>query len=467
MSIENTHFGADKIGEMISLCKKIFFIGVGGVSMSSLAQMTKMRGFEVAGSDRRLGKLTARLEENGIKIFEGHSAANVADADAVVYTLAIGEDNPEYVEAKRRGIPAISRADYLGYVMTGFERRLGISGMHGKSSCTGMCAAVFLAAEADPTVVSGAEYPAMGGFYRVGGRESFIFEACEYKDSFLDFNPTDAIILNIELEHVDYFPDLSAVCDSFGKFAALTGEGGSVICNADDENMAEALKNYGGEVVTFGLGNADFTAKNVDTSSGRASFDIIKKGEFFCHVDLRVPGRHNVYNSLAVASAADRYGIAAEAVGRGLSEFRGIKRRMEYKGRLGGAEVYDDYGHHPTEIAATLDGARALTKGRLICAFQPHTYSRTKTLFDDFVTALSAADEVLLAPIYAAREPNDPEVSSERLARAIGDKARAFESVEALVASLGGLESGDLLVIMGAGDIDRAGDIIEYDKEEK
>ncbi len=468
MSIENTHFGAQRIGELIAECKKIFFIGIGGVSMSSLAHMTKMRGYEVAGSDRRLGALTEKLSKNGIEIFEGHSADNVKDCDAVIYTLAIGEDNPEYVEAKRRGIPAISRADYLGYVMTGFARRLGISGMHGKSSCTGMCAAVFMAANADPTVVSGADYPAMGGFYRVGSRESFIFEACEYKDSFLDFNPTDAVILNIELEHVDYFPNLCAVCDSFGRFAALTGEKGSVICNADDENIADALKNYKGKTVTFAINSkADFTAKNADMSSGRASFDIFKGEEKLCHVALRVPGKHNIYNALATAAAAELYGIPAEAIGRGLSEFCGIKRRMEYKGRLCGAEVYDDYGHHPTEIAATLDGARAMTKGRLVCAFQPHTYSRTKTLFGDFVNALSAADEILLAPIYAAREPNDPEISSKRLASAIGEKATAYESVEALVSALGDkLGHGDLLVVMGAGDIDRAGDIIKYDCKE-
>lgn len=469
MSIVNTHFGAARIGEMLYACKKIFFIGVGGVSMSSLAQMTKMRGFDVAGSDRNKSALTERLQRNGIKVFEGHATENVFDADAVVYTLAIGEDNPEYVEAKRRGIPAISRADYLGYIMTGFHRRLGISGMHGKSSCTGMCAAVFLAANANPTVVSGAEYTPMGGFYHIGGNESFIFEACEYKDSFLDFNPTDAIILNIELEHVDYFPNLDAVCSSFGKFAALTGDTGCVVCNADDENMEKALRDYRGKRVTFGLENkADFTADNIDMSTGRARFDIIKNGKHFCHVELLVPGKHNIYNSLAVAAAADGYGISPEAIGRGLSEFCGIKRRMEYKGSLNGAEVYDDYGHHPTEIAATLDGARALTQGKLVCAFQPHTYSRTKTLFEDFVKALSMADEVLLAPIYAAREANDPEVSSSRLADAIGDKASSYKSVEDLARALEDkAQSGDLIVIMGAGDIDRAGDIIEYDREEK
>lgn len=465
MSIVNTHFGADGVGRLLVGCKKIFFIGIGGVSMSSLAHISKLRGFCVAGSDRTKSAITDKLSAEGIEVFIGHSAQNVADCDAVIYTLAIGEDNPEYAEAVKRGIPTVSRADYLGYVMTGFEKRLGISGMHGKSSTTGMCAAVFMAAGADPTVVSGADYPAMGGYYRIGKGKSFIFEACEYKDSFLDFNPTDAIILNIELEHVDYFPDLDAVVSSFGKFAALTGDGGCVFFNADDDNISAALDGYGGRVVTFGITNsADFKAEELDMSSGRARFDIFKKGKLLCKVELKVPGKHNVYNALAVAAAADAYGIPPEAIGRGLSDFRGIRRRMEYKGRLNGADVYDDYGHHPTEIAATLDGARALTRGKLVCAFQPHTYSRTKTLFEGFASALSIADEILLAPIYAAREKNDPEVSSGKLASAIGEKASAYESVEELVKALDGkLSDGDVLVIMGAGDIDRAGAFIKYD----
>jgi UDP-N-acetylmuramate--alanine ligase len=353
--------------------------------------------------------------------------------------------------------------------MSGFERRLGISGMHGKSSCTGMCAAIFMAAETDPTVVSGAEYPAMGGYYRVGNEKNFIFEACEYKDSFLDFTPTDAIILNVELEHVDYFPSLDAVCNSFASFAALTEEKGCIFANADDDNVMRALSGHGGRVVTFGIEReADFTARNIRLHGGRPSFSLFYGDEELCTVNMRIPGLHSVYNALAASCAAYTYGIEPEAISRGLSEFSGIRRRMEYRGQKNGAAVYDDYGHHPTEIAATLLGARELTGGRLICAFQPHTYSRTKTLFDDFVAALSPADRVLLAPIYAAREPKDPDVSSVRLARAIGDKAVPFGSVAELAERVGDyLESGDVLVIMGAGDIDAACDIIKYDGENK
>ncbi len=466
MSILNTHFGADRIGAMLERCKKIFFIGIGGVSMSSLALITKRRGFSVAGSDRAQSAITDRLSECGVEVFYGHCGENVNDSDAVVYTLAIGEDNPEYAKAKELGIPAISRADYLGYIMTGYTRRLGISGMHGKSTCTGMCAAVFMAAEADPTVVSGASYAPMGGFYRIGNNDNFIFEACEYKDSFLDFNPTDAIVLNIEHEHVDYFPDLSSVCRSFLKFADLTGEDGTIFCNADDENSVKTFEAYKGKKITFGIKNrCDFSARNIVTEKGMPSFDLFCGDEFLCRIDLHVTGMHNVYNALAVASAAIEYGISPEAVKKGLEDFCGIGRRMEYNGTLNGARVFDDYAHHPTEIKATLEGARAASEGKLICAFQPHTYSRTKALFDGFVSALSIADEVILAPIYAAREPNDPEVSSERLAQAIGESADVCESVEDVAKELGKrAAAGDTVIVMGAGDIDKVCTILQYDK---
>lgn len=466
MSILNTHFGADRIGEMLRGCKKIFFIGIGGVSMSSLALITKRRGFDVAGSDRAKSAITDRLAAGGVEVLYGHDGENVKDCDAVVYTLAIGEDNPEYVMAQKLGIPTISRADYLGYIMTGYRRRLGVSGMHGKSTCTGMCAAVFMAAESDPTVVSGASYAPMGGFYRIGNNENFIFEACEYKDSFLDFCPTDAIVLNIEHEHVDYFPDLSSVCCSFSRFAALTGEGGRIFYNADDENSAQTFENFGGKKITFGInGKCDFSARNIVTEMGMPSFDLFCGDTFLCRISLNITGMHNVYNALAAASAAYEYGIAPEAIKKGLEDFCGIGRRMEYRGALNGARVFDDYAHHPTEIEATLKGAREMTEGRLICAFQPHTYSRTKALFDGFVSALSVADEVILAPIYAAREPNDPEVSSKRLALAIGERASACDAADDLAKEVKArAKEGDTVIVMGAGDIDKVCTILEYDK---
>lgn len=457
MATENTHYGARAIGEMLDGVEGLYFIGIGGVSMSSLAEISKQAGYRVGGSDRAETTLTRKLCSSGIEVFYRHDAENLKEYDAVVYTVAIDPLNPEYLEAKRRGMPLISRADYLGFVMTSRQNRLGIAGMHGKSTCTSMCAEVFMTAGVDPTVVSGATYAPMGGYYRIGKGNDFIFEACEYMDSFLDFNPTTAVILNIELEHVDWFGTLERVIESYGKFAALTGENGTVVYNSDDKNVVAAIEGYHGRRVSFGLEpGAEFIAENVDLNGAYPEFDICRKGECLCHVRLKTTGKHNVYNALATAAVAYLSGISPEKIAEGLGRFKGAGRRMELRGSLSGCEVYDDYGHHPTEIAATLDGARRLCRGkRLVCAFQPHTYSRTAALFDDFVSSLSVADRVLLTPIYAARERDEFGVDSEKLAAAIGDKATAVGSIEDLASTLEGeLDGNCLAVVMGAGNID-------------
>ncbi len=457
MATENTHYGAERIGEMLSGRQSIYFIGIGGVSMSSLAELSLRAGRRVGGSDRNDTALTRRLAESGIEVFRGHSAENLRGYDAVVYTVAIDPSNPEYTEAKRLGLPLISRADYLGYVMMQRPRRLGIAGMHGKSTCTSMCAEVFMSANTDPTVVSGASYAPMGGFYRIGQGDDFIFEACEYMDSFLDFNPTAAVLLNIELEHVDWFGTLDRVIESYASFAELTGENGCVIYNSDDKNVINALKSYRGRLVSFGIeSDAEFRAVNIDLSGAFPRFELQRNGKPICRVELSVSGRHNIYNALATAAAATLSGIAPEQIAAGLHGFKGAGRRMEHRGIVNGAEVYDDYGHHPTEVAATLDGARQLAGGRrLVCAFQPHTYSRTSALFDDFVGALSRADRVLLAPIYAARETDDLGVSSQKLAAAIGESASAAADLEDLAEMLESeLDANSMAVVMGAGNID-------------
>ena len=471
MSTENTHYGAFRIGELLKNCKKIFFIGIGGVSVSSLAMLSKQNGFSVAGSDRGRSAITERLENAGIEIFYGHSADNLRDADAVVYTIAIQPDNPEYTEAKRRALPCISRADYLGYIMTFSKRRLGVAGMHGKSTCSAMCASVYLAAELDPTVLIGAKSEQIGGFYRIGGGEHFVFEACEYMDSFLDFNPTTAIILNVELEHVDYFESIEHVRESYGKFAALTGENGKVVYNADDSDTVLSLKDICAEKISFGIknANADFRAKNIEYSCGYPEFDIVRNGELLCRVQMNVSGEYNVYNALACAAAAYSEGIGADAIKKGLEAFTGTGRRMEYKGKLNGACVYDDYGHHPTEIGATLSGARCLAgERRLICVFQPHTYSRTATLFEDFAAALSIADRVILVPIYSARESDTLGVSSEKLASRIGERATHCDSLEEAARLLAKeSDEGCFTVVMGAGNVDKIYEMIKFDAEEK
>ena len=460
MATENTHLGAKRIGELLKNAKNVYFIGIGGINMSSLAHITHLRGYRVSGSDRASTSLTRRLEEAGITVFCEHKRENVHTADAVVYTVAISPDNPEYLEAKRLGIPCISRADYLGYVMTGYKKRIGVSGMHGKSTCTSMCAETFILAGADPTVLSGAELASMGGAYRVGGADSFIFEACEYMDSFLDFNPTVAVILNVEMDHVDYFHSMEQVKHSFYSFASLTGEDGCAVVNGDDKNALDATKSYKGELVRFGINDpsCDFLAVNVENPSGRYSFDILLHNEFFCHVDLSVTGYHNIYNALACAAASYLCGLSPEDISKGLHAFRGAVRRMEYKGKLKGcgADVYDDYGHHPTEVKTTLEGAKALCKngGRLLCAFQSHTYTRTKEFLSEFVDALSVADVVFSVDIYSARETDTLGVSASLIADMIGDKALycpSFASTaEAIVKEA---RENDTVIIMGAGDV--------------
>lgn len=457
MSVCNTHYGAEAIGSMLASCKSVYFIGIGGVSMSSLACLTALDGKRVAGSDRTLSPLTDKLETYGIGVFCGHDAKRIDDFDAVVYTVAITPDNGEYLRAKERGIPLISRADYLGYIMTRRENRIGVSGMHGKSTCTSMFASVYMRARRDPTVLSGAYYPPMGGYFRIGEGRDLIFEACEYMDSFLDFSPTTAVILNVELEHIDYFKNIDNIRKSYGRFAALTGERGRVIVNADDPDACLSVSGFEGKKVTFGIENeADYTAKNIVLGCGASEFDIIKGGTLLCHAVMKVPGRHNICDALAVAACADLDGIAAEDISAGLADFTGAKRRMQYRGTLNGAPVYDDYGHHPTEIAATLSGARAMCgERRLVCVFQPHTYSRLAALFDGFAESLSLADRVIVAPVYAARETDTLGTGSDKLAAAIGDKACAPDSLREIAELLGReLDAGCFAVIMGAGDIE-------------
>ena len=459
MSVANTHYGALQIKELMrgARNKSVFFIGIGGINMSSLAHITRLRGMRVGGSDRTPSALTERLSAEGIEIYYEHSASNIEDYDILVYTVAISEDNPELVAARQRGIPCISRADYMGYIMMGYDKRIGISGMHGKSTCTSMCAQTLIGANTDPTVLSGAELSAMNGAYRVGGDEFFLFEACEYMDSFLDFNPTVAVILNIEMDHVDYFESMDHILRSFRSFAELTGEDGMCIANIDSRTVREALDGYRGITVWFGLSDkADFRAVNINCKRGCYSFDIMAYGDHFCSVELKVSGYHNIFNSLASAAALAVSGVSAEDIKKGLESFFGARRRMEYKGELNGASVYDDYGHHPTEVKVTLAGARDMIEddGRLFCVFQSHTYSRTAALLGDFASALDMADRVVITDIYAARETDTMGITPELFAECIGDKAIACHGFHKAAEVLRKeLREGDVAIVMGAGDV--------------
>lgn len=464
MLTENTHYGPDAIRSIMSGCKGVFFIGIGGINMSSLAHLTHAAGFYTAGSDRSRSALCSRLEREGIKISYGHSAQNIEGCDVVVYTVAITQDNPEYAAAQAAGLPCISRADYMGYLMMAYAHRIGVSGMHGKSTTTSMCAALFMDAGYDPTVLSGAEYNKMGGAYRVGGQDYFIFEACEYKDSFLDFNPTIAVILNIEPDHLDYFSGIEQIKQSFTAFASRPGCR-YLVANVDDQNVREVAKSAAGtQLVTFSLHSpgADFTATNISTSAGRYTFDVLRRGEFFCRIQLCIAGMYNISNALAAVAVADLCGIAPVDIAHSLNNFQGARRRMEYRGTLNGAAVYDDYAHHPTEIRAALEGLSKLMsagdgeRGELVCVFQSHTYDRTAALFDEFANSFDAADRVIVADIYAAREGDTHGVSAEKLAHAIGNRAEYVGDMEHIAEYLkNNINPCDTLVIMGAGDINR------------
>lgn len=461
MSLTNTHLGEQGLGEILAGCRRLFFIGIGGVSMYALALLTLAEGKQVSGSDRTESARLEHLRSAGATVFLGHDATHLAGCDAVIYTVAISPDNPEYREAQRLGLPLISRADYLGCLMMRFSDRIGISGMNGKSTTTALLAHILLAS-GDPTVMGGAESVEFGDTScRIGEkRDEFVFEACEYKDSFLDFNPTLAVILNVGMDHVDYFHSIGQVRASFRAFAerAICRGGKALWCIDDAETRAAMAGLPADASVTFGTApEADFRAENLTDRQGFWSFDLCYHGQTLCRLTLSQPGAFQVWNALAAASAAYLAGRTPAEIAAAVGSFRGIRRRMEYRGHLGGAVVYDDYAHHPSAIEATLRSARELGYRRVICAYQPHTYSRTAGLFDDFVRSFALADRVYFAEIYAARETNESGVSSADLARALGEKAEFCGDVQGLAARLPEVvEEGDLLLIMGAGDIEDA-----------
>ena len=456
--------------EFAKTIKKIHFIGIGGISMSSLAAISKKRGYLVTGSDGVASPLTEKLTAlYDIPVYVPQAQGNVGDADLVVYTAAIREDNPELLEARRKNIPTMTRSAYLGQLMREYEVRLGVSGTHGKSSTTGMLAHVFMEAGEDPTIACGAELPSISGAFKLGGGAHFIYEACEYKDSFLDFYPSIALWLNMELDHVDYFKSMDQMMDSY---IASAKDAGAVVVNWDDENCRKAGARLQGVwlvKVGYEREDVDYSAKNITLAGGLASFDLYNENAFLCRIELKIPGLHHVHNALCAAASAHICGISPEMIAKGLASFCGIARRFEYKGTVGGVRVYDDYAHHPTEIVATLDAARGMLdgKGRLFCVFQPHTYSRTKGFFKEFVSALSGADHLILAPIYAAREQNIYGVSSEDLAKEIKG-ARVMDDFKEIADLLHGeMKEGDMLLTTGAGLAFRCGEIFLAQSEKR
>ncbi|NCC67903.1 MAG: UDP-N-acetylmuramate--L-alanine ligase [Clostridia bacterium] len=435
-------------------------IGIGGVSMSPLAEVLVGDGLIIRGSDMTESEKTGHLESLGVEVKIGHAAENVAaDAQFVVRTAAVHDDNPEIVEAHLRNIPVFERAQAWGAIMTHYKNALCISGTHGKTTTTSMSTHILMAAQRDPTVMIGGTLPLLQAGHRVGKGDTIVMESCEYYNSFLYFSPTVAVILNIEADHLDFFKDLEDVKASFRRFAALVPENGYVVANADDENTMSALSGLDRKIVNFGLsGDADVYADNIEQKGAQTEFDIMHMGEFFAHVSLRVPGLHNVKNALAATAAAICLGLDATAVSYGLAGFTGAGRRFEFKGKFNGADVYDDYAHHPGELKALLDAVEPLGYKRVVLVFQPHTYSRTAALFNDFVKQLSRADLTYLAEIYAARETNTLGISSADLAKNIPN-AIFLPSFEELEKALHFTAApGDIILTVGAGDVYKIGE---------
>ena len=440
--------------------RRVHLSGIGGVSMCPLAEVLHGMGLQVQGSDMSDSATVKHLRSLGIPVHVGHVAQDIQGAEFLIRTAAIHDDNPEIAAARAHGVPVFERAEAWGAIMQQYENALCIAGTHGKTTTTSMATHIFMAAEKDPTVMIGGTLPMLHSGYRVGRGDTIILESCEYCNSFLHFFPTVAVILNVEADHLDFFKDLADVEHSFRAFAQLVPPEGHVVANADDPGVREALE--GIDRFSFGLEapEADCRGVNLRWDHGLPSFDVVIRGQVYTHLDLQVGGKHNVYNALAAASAAYLLGIPGGAVKAGLEAFTGAGRRFEYKGEYNGAKVYDDYAHHPGELHALLDMARGLGYERIVCAFQPHTYSRTKALFDEFVQELRRPDVVILAEIYAAREKNTIGITSADLAREIPG-AICCPTLEAVTDALAqAARPGDLILTVGAGDIYTAGEAL-------
>ncbi len=439
--------------------RRAHLVGIGGVSMAPLAEVLHGTGMVITGSDARESATVDHLRSIGIQVSIGQRAENLGEAELVIRTAAAHDDNPEISGAHTRGIPVFERAQAWGAIMRHYKNALCVSGTHGKTTTTSMCTHIIMAAGLDPTVMIGGTLPLLGAGHRVGHGETIILESCEYCNSFLSFFPTIAVILNVDADHLDFFKDLEDVEHSFRAFADLVPEKtGLIIANRDDANTMTTLAGETRPVLTFGLHEGEVHGENLTYDKGLPTFDVVCRGEYFAHVSLQVPGEHNVRNALAAAAAAFSLGVPAPAVEKGLGAFRGAGRRFEKKGTYNGADVYDDYAHHPSEVKALLDTAMNLGYKRVICAFQPHTYSRTQALFPEFVEVLSKPDVTLLAEIFAAREDNTLGISSKDLAEKIPG-GEYFPTLKALTIRLRELaQPGDLILTVGAGDVYLAGE---------
>lgn len=443
----------------------IYFIGIGGISMSGLAEILASRGHQVSGTDVKETAVTKHLQSLGIHINFGHRAENITDdITLVVYTAAIHDDNPELRAAHEKGIRIMDRAHLLGQIMDEYHDSVAVSGTHGKTTTTSMVSEILLAAEKDPTITVGGILPTIGSNLRIGGSPYFVAEACEYFDSFLQFNPFVAIILNVESDHLDYFKTLENIRRSFHAFAQRVPDNGLLVISEKIDHVEELTDGLTCHVETFGLSEkANWRAENiVHEADGRNSFDVYHNGEFFTTIHLHIPGEHNITNALAAIGASAFLGAAPEDCVKGLHHYTGTERRFQLKGKKDGITVIDDYAHHPTEIKAALAAAQNVQHNTTWCVFQPHTFSRTRFLFDEFGEAFGDADEIIIADIFAARETDDGTVSAAQLAERIAQTGKSaryvgdFAAIEAYLREH--CKSGDLLMTVGAGDVYKIGE---------
>lgn len=445
----------------------VHFIGIGGISMSGLAEILLEKGFTVSGSDAKESDLTRSLTARGAQIFYGQCAANIIPGiDLVVYTAAIHPDNPEFAEAKAQGLPMLSRAELLGEIMDNYRNSVAVAGTHGKTTTTSMISEILLAANADPTITVGGILPSIGGNLRNGQSDIFVSEACEYTNSFLNFRPKYSIILNVEAEHLDFFKDLDDIRRSFHRFAANTQADGATIINGEIADYGKLTEGLPQQIITYGLDDScEYHAANLTFNEKACpTFTAMHNDQVLCEITLSVPGRHNASNAMAAIALACTMGVPSDAIIRGLDAFHGANRRFQYKGTVDGVTIIDDYAHHPTEIRATLTAAKNYPHKRLVLVFQPHTYSRTKAFLDDFAEVLSLADVIVLADIFAAREQNTFGVSSKDILTRLQEKGKnayyfpSFEEIEKFL--LKNCMNGDLLITMGAGNVVEIGEAL-------
>lgn len=441
----------------------IHMIGIGGISMSGLAEILKNKGYTVQGSDANDSNIIKKLRENDIKVTIGHNAENIGDASAVIFTAAIKKDNPEYIAAANKNIPLIERSVLLGEITRLFSDTIAIAGTHGKTTTTSMVSTAFIECEKDPTITVGGELPLIDGNYKIGQSNFLITEACEYVESFLELSPKVSVVLNVEADHLDYYKDINHIKSSFQKFLDKLPKDGFAVLNADDKNSYELFKNTKCNIVSFGINNmAKYSAQNIIFERDKTYYNLYIDNKFISEVILSVPGMHNIYNSLACIAVCDIYKLDLQTVVNSLKNFCGAKRRFEKKGMLNGAEIYDDYAHHPSEIKATLLAAKNRNMQKVWCVFQPHTYSRTKALLNEFANAFYNADNVIITDIYAAREKDTGEIKAQDLVSEIQKTSnnaiyiKDFSDIESYLKD--NLQTGDILLTIGAGNVYKIGE---------